>query len=144
MKFSTKARYGLRAMVELALNYKNGPLSVKVISERQDISEAYLEQLMAPLTRHKLAKSVRGAYGGYLLTKEPNKIIVGDIIRALEGPIAPVDCVSKDEPRDCQRADSCVTKLVWEKVRDAVEDALDNLTLEDLCQNLTSQDTTGK
>lgn len=139
MKFSTKARYGLRAMVELALNYTQGPLSVKAISERQDISEAYLEQLMSSLTRNRLAKSVRGVYGGYLLAKDPATIIVGDIIRALEGPIVPVDCVSRDMPKDCGRADSCVTRIVWKRVRDVIEEALDSLTLEELCKELKQQ-----
>lgn len=139
MKFSTKARYGLRAMVELALNYTQGPLSVKAISERQDISEAYLEQLMSSLTRNRLAKSVRGVYGGYLLAKDPATIIVGDIIRALEGPIVPVDCVSRDIPTDCGRADSCVTRIVWKRVRDVIEEALDSLTLEELCKELKQQ-----
>lgn len=142
MKFSTKARYGLRAMVELALNYTQGPLSVKTISERQDISEAYLEQLMPSLTRNKLVKSIRGAYGGYLLTKEPSEILVGEIIRSLEGPTAPVSCVSKDEPLDCEKADSCVSRIVWEKVRDVIDEALDSLTLADLCKKLKPQPST--
>lgn len=136
MKFSTKARYGLRAMVELALHQNQGPLSVKIISERQEISEAYLEQLMSYLTRRGLAKSVRGVQGGYLVAKEPNKIKVGDVIRALEGPIVPVDCVSKQDPWDCKRSESCVSKIVWEKVRDVLDEALDSLTLQDLCNEL--------
>jgi len=136
MKFSTKARYGLRAMVELAMNYNQGPLSVKIISERQEISEAYLEQLMSYLTRRGLAKSIRGVQGGYLLAKDPAKIKVGDVIRALEGPIVPVECVNKLDPMECGRADICVSKIVWEKVRDVLEEALDSLTLQDLHDEL--------
>lgn len=137
MKFSTKARYGLRAMVELALNDNQSPLSVKLISERQEISEAYLEQLMSSLTRRGLAKSVRGVQGGYLLAKDPSKIKVGDVIRALEGPIVPVDCVSKQDPWECKRSDVCVSKIVWTKVRDVLDEALDSLTLQDLCSELS-------
>ncbi len=136
MKFSTKARYGLRAMVELALNYNEGPLSVKVISERQELSEAYLEQLMSLLARRGLAKSVRGVQGGYHLAKDPDKIKVGDVIRALEGPIVPVDCVNEQDPLNCKRADICVSRIVWERVRDVLNEALDSLTLQDLCNEL--------
>lgn len=139
MRFSTKARYGLRAMVEISLNHNQGPLSVKIISERQEISESYLEQIMSSLTRRGLAKSIRGVHGGYLLAKDPDKIKVGDVIRALEGPIAPVDCVSKQNPLDCKRAEFCVSKIVWEKVRDVIDEALDSLTLQDLCNELNSR-----
>ena len=141
MKFSTKARYGLRAMLELALEYKHGgPVSVKTIAERQEISEAYLEQLMSFLTRRGLAKSIRGVQGGYLLAKDPAKIKVGDVIRAVEGPIVPVECVNKEEPLDCKRWDKCVSRIVWEKVRDVVDQALDSLTLQDLCDELAIKD----
>lgn len=132
MKFSTRARYGLRAMLELALNYGKGPVSVKTISENQEISEAYLEQLLALLGKAGLVKSVRGAQGGYLLAQEPAGIRVGDIIRALEGPIAPVDCVKRKDPLICTRAEKCVSRIVWERIRDAVDEVLDSLTLEDL------------
>lgn len=141
MKFSTKARYGLRAMLELALEYKQGaPVSVKNIAERQEISEAYLEQLMSFLTRRGLAKSIRGVQGGYLLAKDPARIKVGDVIRAVEGPIVPVECVNKEDPLDCKRWDKCVSRIVWEKVRDVVDQALDSLTLQDLCDELAKKD----
>lgn len=136
MKFSTKARYGLRAMVELALAYNQGPISVKNIAEHQDISEAYLEQLMSFLTNRGLAKSIRGVQGGYIITKDPSTIKVGDIIRALEGPIAPVDCVNRTDPYECDRFSKCVSRKVWERVRDVIEEALDSLTLQDLKDEL--------
>lgn len=137
MKFSTKSRYGLRAMIELSLNYNQGPVSVKTIAEHQDISEAYLEQIMSGLTRRGLAKSIRGVQGGYLLARNPARIKVGDIIRALEGPIVPVECVNKQDPIECERYGKCVSRIVWEKVRDVVDEALDSLTLQDLNEDLT-------
>lgn len=136
MKFSTKSRYALRAMIELALHYNEGPISVKTIAESQQISEAYLEQLMSSLTRSNLAKSIRGAQGGYLLAKDPSKIRVGDVIRAMEGAIVPVECVHPENPIECERFDGCVSRKVWERVRDVVDEALDSLTLQDLKNEL--------
>lgn len=137
MKFSTKSRYGLRAMIELALNFNQGPVSVKTIAEHQEISEAYLEQLMSSLTRSGLAKSMRGVQGGYLLARDPSRIKVGDVIRALEGPIVPVECVNREDPLECARYDHCVSRIVWERVRNVVEEALDSLTLQNLKDELT-------
>lgn len=138
MKFSTRARYGLRAMIELALRFNQGPVSVKTISEQQEISEAYLEQIMPVLTRRGLAKSLRGVQGGYLLTRDPSRIKVRDVIEAMEGPVVPVDCVSKEDPIECARYGKCVSRIVWERVRDVVEEALDSLTLQDLIDDLKS------
>lgn len=140
MKFSTKARYGLRAMIELALHYNEGPISVKTIAEDQGISEAYLEQLMSALTRSNLAKSIRGAQGGYLISKDPAKVKVGDIIRALEGPIVPVECINPDAPIDCDRYEECVSKIVWERVRDVMNEVLDSFTLQDLKNELLAKE----
>jgi len=123
-------------MIELALHYNEGPVSVKTIAENQGISEAYLEQLMAGLTRSNLAKSVRGAQGGYLLAKDPSMIKVGDVIRAMEGAMVPVECVHPENPFECERYEKCVSKKVWEKVRDVLNDALDSLTLQDLKNEL--------
>jgi Rrf2 family cysteine metabolism transcriptional repressor len=144
MRFSTKSRYGLRAMIELALHYnEEAPVSVKTIAEQQEISEAYLEHLMSTLARRRLAKSVRGAQGGYLLSRDPAKIKVGDIIRALEGDIVPVDCVNKEDPADCERFESCVSRIVWERVQDAINDTLDSFTLQDLLDKLRARGKTG-
>jgi Rrf2 family cysteine metabolism transcriptional repressor len=132
MKLSTKGRYGLRAMLDLALSDETGPIASHSIAQRQEISERYLEQLLIPLKQAGLVKSVRGSQGGYRLGRDPKDISVGDIIRVLEGPLAPVDCVNELNPEDCKRADSCVTRLIWAKVRDSVAGILDSYSLEDL------------
>jgi Rrf2 family protein len=136
MKLSTKGRYGVTAMYDLAMHYGQGPIPLKLTAERQNISEHYLEQLMAGLRRAGYVKSIRGAQGGYELTKDPALITVGDIIRALEGPIAPVDCVIGDEPSDyCYRSASCVTYSIWAKIRDSINSVVDSITLADMCKD---------
>ncbi|MDN5345134.1 MAG: hypothetical protein PWQ18_1248, partial [Clostridia bacterium] len=129
MKLSTRGEYGLRAMFDLAQHYGEGPIPIKSVAERQDISEHYLEQLIAVLRKAGLVKSVRGAQGGYTLSRDPEEITVGDIIRVLEGPIAPVDCLNVNEGDGCERAETCVTRDIWEKVRDSITDVLDSFTL---------------
>ncbi|WP_252311643.1 cysteine metabolism transcriptional regulator CymR [Sinobaca sp. H24] len=121
MKISTKGRYGLTIMMALAKKHGEGPTSLKSIAREHELSEHYLEQLIAPLRNAMLVKSVRGAYGGYMLTKEPAEITAGDIIRVLEGPISPVEVLEDEEP---------VKRALWIKIRDAVKDVLDNTTLE--------------
>lgn len=133
MKLSTKGEYGLRAMFDLAQHNGQGPVALKSVAERQDISDHYLEQLVATLRKAGLVKSVRGAQGGYTLGRDPAEIRVGDIIRVLEGPIAPMDCVSDRETDQCERAGSCITRGIWEKVRDSITDVLDSITLADMC-----------
>ncbi|MFZ3132198.1 MAG: Rrf2 family transcriptional regulator [Desulfosporosinus sp.] len=135
MKLSTKGRYGVRVMFDLAQHMGEGPVSLKSIVERQDMSEHYLEQLVFGLRKAGLVKSVRGAQGGYLLGREPGKITVGDIIRVLEGPIAPVDCVSEENPECCAIADYCVTRTIWKKVRDSIAEVLDSITLETMLED---------
>jgi Rrf2 family cysteine metabolism transcriptional repressor len=132
MKLSTKGRYGVKAMFDLALNSGGDPLPLKTIAERQEISEPYLEQLMSALRKSGLVVSVRGAQGGYLLAYPPNEITVGDIIRTLEGPMAPVDCVIEGEPAQCSRAECCVTRGIWEKIRDSINSVIDGITLQDM------------
>lgn len=135
MKLSTKGRYGVTAMYDLAMHYGKGPVPLKLTAERQNISEHYLEQLMGGLRRAGFVRSSRGAQGGYELTKDPASITVGDIIRALEGPIAPVDCVIDDEPSDyCGKSASCVTRSIWAKVRDSISNVVDSITLADMCK----------
>ncbi|GGG19875.1 cysteine metabolism transcriptional regulator CymR [Paenibacillus abyssi] len=123
MKISTKGRYGLTIMMELAAKYGEGPISLKSIAERNQLSEHYLEQLIAPLRNAGLVKSVRGAYGGYILSKEPEQITSGDIIRVLEGPISPVDFTEEDDP---------AKRDLWLKIRDSIASVLDSTTLGDL------------
>ncbi len=132
MKLSTKGRYGLRSMIELGMNEHTGPVATHLIAQKQNIPERYLEQLLIPLRRAGLVKSVRGSQGGYLLSKKASEISVGDIIRVLEGPIAPVDCVNEVNPEECSRSESCVTRGIWSQVRDSVTKVLDSYTLEDL------------
>ncbi|MDX9870921.1 MAG: Rrf2 family transcriptional regulator [Clostridia bacterium] len=139
MKFSTKAQYGLRAMIELALHHNQGPISVKNIAEQQEISEAYLEQLMRLLIKRGLVKSLRGAQGGYIIAREPAEIKVSEVINALEGPVSPVDCVKRENPAECSLFGQCVSRIVWEKVRNVIEEALDSLTLQDLRNELLSR-----
>ncbi|MHC0035802.1 cysteine metabolism transcriptional regulator CymR [Pseudoneobacillus sp. C159] len=126
MKISTKGRYGLTIMIELAKNHGEGPISLKTIAQTNELSEHYLEQLIAPLRNAGLVKSIRGAYGGYILGDEPSKISAGDIIRVLEGPISPVEGIEDEEP---------AKRELWIRIRDAVKDVLDNTTLEDLASH---------
>src|SRR5699024_6712646 len=123
MKISTKGRHGLTIMIELARKFGEGPTSLKVIAKDNDLSEHYLEQLAAPLRNAGLIRSVRGAYGGYILVREPNDIRSGDIIRVLEVPITPVEGIEDEEP---------AKQALWIRIRDAVKDVLDKTTLDDL------------
>lgn len=135
MKLSTRGRYGLRAMIDMAQTNDKGPIATHTIAARQGISERYLEQLMVPLKRAGLVKSIRGSQGGYVLGRSPEKITAGDIIRVLEGPIAPVECVSEHNPESCERSDYCVTRILWSKVRTSIAEVLDSYSLADLAQN---------
>ena len=120
-------------MYDLALNYGNEPISLKSIAERQEISEYYLEQLMAILRKAGLVRSVRGAYGGYMLTRDPSEITVGDVLRALEGPIGIVDCVLEQDAIKCLKYENCISRIVWEKIRDSIIKTIDSITLLDMC-----------
>ena len=138
MKISTKGRYGVTAMYELALHYGEGPLSLKNIALKQVISEHYLEQLICILRNTGLVKSVRGAQGGYMLARDPASITIGAVITAMEGPIAIVDCLLtdiKDKDQFCDKAGLCVTRDVWAKVCDSISGVLDSITLADLCKD---------
>ena len=133
MKISTKGRYALRLMLDLAYNHTGSFIPIKNISQRQDISDKYLEQIITQLSRAGLVKSARGAQGGYMLAKEPQEYTVGEILRLLEGNLAPVACV--DDTKDaCTRADECVTTEVWREIKDAVNKVVDNITLADLVE----------
>ncbi len=132
MKLSTKGRYGVKAMVDLAFHSEEGPVPLKNIAERQNISENYLEQLFAILRRAGHIKSVRGAQGGYVLAHDPENVKIGSILRALEGSLAPVECVFEENPFRCDHSDNCVTKLIWERMRDKVNEVVDSITLKDL------------
>jgi len=135
LRLSTRGHYGLKAMFDLALNYGDNPIPLKSIAERQGISDNYLEQLISVLRKAGLVNSVRGAQGGYILARKPEHINVGEIIRALEGPIAPVDCVSEVEPTECDQSDFCITRTVWARVRDSIAEVLDSISLADMCRD---------
>ncbi len=133
MKISTKGRYALRLMVDLAANNNGEYISLKVISKRQGISNKYLEQIITLLSKAGFVKSVRGSNGGYRLAKSPKDYTVGMIIRLTEGSLAPVACLDGEE-NDCERNESCVTLFVWKKLYNAINDVVDNITLEDLVE----------
>ncbi len=133
MKLSTKGRYGLRAVLDLAVHTDDEAVALSQIAERQGISMNYLEQLIAKLKKSGIVNGIRGAQGGYVLTRPAEEISVGDILRALEGDLNPVDCseVNKgDSP--CHNSDSCVTKYVWKRISDSINDAVDGIMLSEL------------
>ncbi len=130
MHISTRGRYGLRAMVDMALHATEGPLALRIIAERQDISESYLEQVFTSLRKSGLVRASRGSQGGYELSRPAGEIKVGEILRALEGPIAPVHCVGDDS--QCEREKTCITRSFWEELRDKINEFLDSTSLQDL------------
>jgi Rrf2 family transcriptional regulator, cysteine metabolism repressor len=135
LKVSTRGEYGMRAMVALARQYGNGPIALSTVAHDSTVPAAYLEQLMGVLRRSGLVHSTRGAHGGYELARAPESIKTGEIYRVLEGPVAPMECVSEVEPADlCPLIDGCATRVVWLKVRDSIVEALDSTTLGDLIE----------
>jgi len=133
MKISTRGRYALRLMLDLALNDQDQFVTIKTIAERQDISVKYLEQIITTLNRAGFVKSVRGPQGGYKLTRQPEEYTVGMILRAIEGSLVPVACM-EDEPNECPRSDNCATLELWKRVYDAICSVIDNVTLADLVE----------
>ena len=132
MKLSTKGRYGVKAMVDLAINYGGSPVSIKSISQRQNISEYYLEQLFSSLRKAKLIKSIRGAQGGYILNRQPEDITVSDIIEVLEGPIEISDCL---DGVTCNNVDCCATRLLWKKIKTSIDEVTNSVTLKDIVED---------
>ncbi len=132
MKLSTKGRYGVKAMFELALNHGLDPLSIKTIAERQNISEYYLEQLFSGLRKAGLVKSIRGAQGGYILAREPQDITASDILNVLEGPIEISECIEEEGSHTCDRASCCSTRLLWRRISDSVNSVITTTTLQDM------------
>lgn len=133
MKISTKGRYALRLMLDLATYNTGGPVSLKDVAKRQEISDKYLEQIISVLNKAGYVRSIRGAQGGYLLKKEPSEYTVGMILRLTEGDLAPVSCVGK-EREECERRGQCVTVRIWEQIYEAVSKVVDNITLADLLE----------
>lgn len=132
MKLSTKGRYGVKAMVDLAIHYGDAPVSIKTISKRQNISEYYLEQLFSPLRKAGLIKSIRGAQGGYVLNKTPDQIRVSDVMYVLEGPIEIADCL---DSLDCNNIDYCATRLLWAKIKKSIDEVMESITLQDIAND---------
>lgn len=130
MKLSTRTRYGIRAILELAENEGSGPLQIKTIAHRQDISVKYLEQLMATLRSAGFVRSIRGSKGGYMLAKAPNQIKLSDVFDCLEGHVTTVECV--EDKNYCERAADCIARQVWAQVQDAIKNVLQSITLQDL------------
>ena len=130
MKLSTRGRYGIHAMYDLAEHYGSGPQSIKLIAERQGIPEAYLEQLMAILRREGLVISNRGAQGGYRLVRPPAEITVGEVLRALEGGLNLVDCLLEED--SCGKSCACPSRIVWMKIRDGLNNIVDGISLQDM------------
>ena len=133
MKISTKGRYGLRIMIDLASNGTNGCcVSIKDIAEREELSDKYLEQIINLLSKHGLVKSVRGAKGGYLLTRSPQDITVEDILLATEGSLAPVACAADNGK--CDKYCDCATSVIWSEIYNAIVGVVRNITLADLAE----------
>lgn len=135
MKLSTKGRYGLRAMIDLADYSEETPQSIANIAMRQSISDSYLEQLMAKLKKAGLIESIRGAQGGYVLAKSACEIRVGDILRALEGDLSPVKCSGINGESSCADSEYCVTKNVWKRIDDSIQNAVDSIMLSELVED---------
>ena len=132
MQFSTRSEYGLRALTVLGNHYGSGPVPLRRVAEHEGLSEDYLEQLFADLKRAHLLRTVRGAGGGYLLAKPPEELNLREIVTALEGDIAPCDCVREDGDATCLRGQTCLVQAVWFRLRDSMNDILEGITLSDV------------
>lgn len=133
MKISTKGRYAVRLMLDLAIHNTGIPVTLKDVAKRQDVSEKYLEQIVSVLSKAGFVRGMRGAQGGYLLTRDPKEYTVGMILRLTEGELTPVSCVNENQS-GCERADSCVSLRVWKKLYDAINDVVDGITLADMME----------
>ena len=138
MKITTKGRYGLRALIDLAQYSEIEPVSISSIANRQGISERYLEQLMTMLKKAGLIKSIRGAGGGYVLAKALTEISVGDVLRALEGNLEPVECTAFSQDDTCAAAGGCVTKYVWQRINESINRTVDEISLQQLVRESKS------
>ncbi|MGV7929796.1 MAG: RrF2 family transcriptional regulator [Spirochaetota bacterium] len=131
MKLSTRSRYGLRLLYQLALHYEESPVQLSDISEKEDISEKYLGQIIIQLRSSGLVGSVRGSQGGYYLARQPSQVTVKDALSILEGSLCPVDCV---ETRQCDRAGDCSTRRIWSLLNDRINETLSGITLADMVE----------
>ncbi|QEN08626.1 Rrf2 family transcriptional regulator [Oceanispirochaeta crateris] len=138
MKLSTKSRYATRLMVNLAWNYHQGPMQLNEISRKEDISEKYLSQIVITLRGAGLIRSVRGAHGGYLLTRDPQEISLRNIVEVMEGGLDIVDCLSDEQ--NCSRSGQCITRDVWNKVSAAIKESLEEISLDELAKQVRQSD----
>lgn len=138
MKLSTKSRYAVRLMVNLTFAYQKGPVQLNEIAKREEVSEKYLSQIVILLRGAGLIQSVRGAKGGYLLSKTPSQITVKDIVEVMEGGLNIVDCLSDD--KYCKRSQTCITKNVWDKVTSSISKTLEEISLENLADQVQDKD----
>jgi Rrf2 family protein len=132
MKLSTRARYGTRALLDIAINASDKPIQLREIAKRQEISVMYLEHLITPLISAGILRTTRGVRGGVQLTKTPHDIRLSDVIQILEGSMAPVECV--DDPKYCPRYNTCVTCEVWSDMKKAIDGVLESITLQELVE----------
>lgn len=133
MKVSSRAHYGLRAMTELAKSYGRGPLALSEIARVESLPQAYLEQLVGELRKAGLVEGLRGLHGGYTLTRAPEQVTVGEVVRVLEGPISPVECTAEDYASgSCEREPECLSRSLWQRVKESIDAVLDATTLQDL------------
>lgn len=139
MKLSTKGRYGIKAMVDIAMEYGKGRLSVNQLAEKQGVSVAYLEQLVASLKKAGLVDSARGVNGGYTLSRPPEQISVGEVLRALEGTTAVIDCVGVDASGNCSNACSCSARPLWLKLQQKIDAVLNTTTIKDMADDYIVQ-----
>lgn len=139
MRISTKGDYATRALQDLALHYEKGPVPIEAIAKRQVLPVRYLEQLLLTLKRAGLLASKRGVNGGYYLAKPPREITLGQILRAVDGPIVPIYCVAEPPREHCQQEATCALRDVWVEVRDTVSAIVDHTTLEDICERIQAK-----
>ncbi len=138
MKLSTKSRYGLRILLQIAIDESNKPaVKGKIISEKQEISEAYLEQIMIPLKNSGIVRTIRGCNGGYALNRDPEEITVLDIIELFEGKLELVKCI--DDPENCNRCDICLTRGVWERLSETLRREADKITLKNIMETMRNK-----
>jgi Rrf2 family cysteine metabolism transcriptional repressor len=132
MKLSTKARYGLRAVIEIARQFGGAPSKRKDVAVAQDISDSYLENILIVLKNSKIIETTRGANGGYVLCRHPSEITVLEVVDALEGPLNLVECV--DSPESCKKSDSCCTRDIWKMMSESWKSTLDKISLQDVIE----------
>lgn len=142
MKLSTRGRYGIHAMFDLAMYAQEVPQPIKAIAERESIPEAYLEQLIAVLRKGELVTSIRGAQGGYMLARPADQITVGNVLRTLEGDLNIVSCLTGDDV--CHKSGGCPTRAVWQKLRDGINQVVDSITLQDMIDDYERMNAQGE